>query len=61
MTTIEDVANERVLHLTTTGRRTGAPREIEIWFVVHRGRLYLFAEMANAQRGSRTSGLILRC
>ena len=32
------------LYLTTTGRRTGRPREIEIWFTRHEGRLYLVAE-----------------
>jgi deazaflavin-dependent oxidoreductase (nitroreductase family) len=32
------------LYLTTTGRRTGFPREIEIWFTGHDGRFYLIAE-----------------
>lgn len=32
------------LHLTTTGRRTGRPREIEIWFTRRRGRYYVIAE-----------------
>ncbi|PYM65072.1 MAG: hypothetical protein DMD79_05420 [Candidatus Rokuibacteriota bacterium] len=32
------------LYLTTTGRRTGQPREIEIWFTRHGGRYYLVAE-----------------
>jgi deazaflavin-dependent oxidoreductase (nitroreductase family) len=32
------------LYLTTTGRRTGRPREIEIWFTRYEGRLYLVAE-----------------
>jgi deazaflavin-dependent oxidoreductase (nitroreductase family) len=32
------------LYLTTTGRRTGQPREIEIWFTHHRGCYYLVAE-----------------
>jgi deazaflavin-dependent oxidoreductase (nitroreductase family) len=34
----------KYLYLTTTGRRTGRPREIEIWFTRHRGRHYLVAE-----------------
>src|SRR5215469_8240548 len=38
----------QVLYLTTVGRRTGLPREIEIWFVVWRERLYLFAETREA-------------
>ncbi len=32
------------LYLTTTGRRTGEPREIEIWFTHRGGRYYLVAE-----------------
>src|SRR5262249_33948567 len=32
------------LYLTTTGRRTGLSREIEIWFTEHRGRYYVIAE-----------------
>jgi deazaflavin-dependent oxidoreductase (nitroreductase family) len=32
------------LYLTTTGRKTGLPREIEIWFIVHGGSFYIFAE-----------------
>jgi len=32
------------LYLTTTGRRSGHPREIDIWFTRHEGRYYLIAE-----------------
>jgi deazaflavin-dependent oxidoreductase (nitroreductase family) len=32
------------LYLTTTGRTTGLPREIEIWFVTADGKFYLLAE-----------------
>lgn len=32
------------LYLVTTGRRTGQPREIEIWFTRRGGRYYLVAE-----------------
>ena len=35
---------EQYLYLTTTGRKTGLPREIEIWFIVHDGSFYVFAE-----------------
>jgi deazaflavin-dependent oxidoreductase (nitroreductase family) len=45
---IQDVADEKVLYLTTIGRRTGLLREIEIWFVVYRDRFYLFAETGEA-------------
>ena len=36
------------LHLSTTGRVTGQPREIEIWFTEHGGRFYLVAERESA-------------
>jgi deazaflavin-dependent oxidoreductase (nitroreductase family) len=36
--------NEQFLYLTTIGRKTGLPREIEIWFVELNGRLYVLAE-----------------
>jgi deazaflavin-dependent oxidoreductase (nitroreductase family) len=32
------------LYLTTTGRRSGQPRRIEIWFTRHAGRDYVIAE-----------------
>ena len=32
------------MYLTTTGRRTGQPREIEIWFTERAGRYYVIAE-----------------
>jgi deazaflavin-dependent oxidoreductase (nitroreductase family) len=32
------------LYLTTTGRRTGLPREIEIWFTRRDDHFYLIAE-----------------
>ena len=32
------------LYLTTTGRKTGTPREIEIWFTEHAGRYYVISE-----------------
>ncbi|HSB41714.1 MAG TPA: nitroreductase family deazaflavin-dependent oxidoreductase [Methylomirabilota bacterium] len=34
----------KYLYLTTTGRRSGLPRRIEIWFTRHRGCYYLVAE-----------------
>jgi deazaflavin-dependent oxidoreductase (nitroreductase family) len=36
------------LYLTTTGRVTGQPREIEIWFTEHGGHFYLVAEHESA-------------
>jgi deazaflavin-dependent oxidoreductase (nitroreductase family) len=37
-------AGAQYLYLTTTGRRTGLPREIEIWFTEREGRFYVIAE-----------------
>src|SRR5215813_2342990 len=45
---LDSVADKQVLYLTTVGRWTGLPREIEIWFVVWCERLYLFAETREA-------------
>lgn len=36
-------AREPFLHLTTTGRRTGRPHRIEIWFAAHGPRIYLMS------------------
>jgi deazaflavin-dependent oxidoreductase (nitroreductase family) len=36
------------LYLTTTGRVTGQPREIEIWFIECGGHFYLVAERESA-------------
>jgi deazaflavin-dependent oxidoreductase (nitroreductase family) len=37
-------ARAQYLYLTTTGRRTGRPRQIEIWFVAADGKYYVLAE-----------------
>jgi deazaflavin-dependent oxidoreductase (nitroreductase family) len=37
-------AEPKYLYLTTTGRRSGLPRQIEIWFTRHQARYYLVAE-----------------
>jgi deazaflavin-dependent oxidoreductase (nitroreductase family) len=34
---------EEYCYLTTRGRVTGNPHEIEIWFIVHEGALYLMS------------------
>jgi deazaflavin-dependent oxidoreductase (nitroreductase family) len=36
-------ADEPLAYLTTTGRRTGQPHRIEIWFAAEAGRIYLMA------------------
>ncbi|HXG91335.1 MAG TPA: nitroreductase family deazaflavin-dependent oxidoreductase [Blastocatellia bacterium] len=38
-------AELQYLYLTTTGRKTGLPREIEIWFVEREGKYYVLAEL----------------
>ena len=38
------------LYLTTTGRRSGEPREIEIWFTRRDGRHYVLAEHGERAR-----------
>lgn len=37
-------SDAKYLYLTTIGRRSGHPRQIEIWFTRHQGRYYLVAE-----------------
>ena len=34
---------EDYCYLTTRGRKTGNPHQIEIWFVVHEGTLYIMS------------------
>lgn len=41
----KDLSAVKYLYLTTTGRTTGQPREIEIWFVEAEGRFYILAEL----------------
>ncbi len=36
--------SENFLYLTTTGRKSGAPRQIEIWFVEHDHHHYIMSE-----------------
>ena len=44
----EGAPGDQFLYLTTTGRKTGRPREIEIWFVASGGRFYVLAEHFHA-------------
>lgn len=41
---LENVASEKFIHLTTTGRKTGKPRTVELWFAVNGGKVYLSHE-----------------
>jgi deazaflavin-dependent oxidoreductase (nitroreductase family) len=38
------VYKDEFLYLTTTGRKSGQPHEIEIWYVPYQGRYYICAE-----------------
>jgi deazaflavin-dependent oxidoreductase (nitroreductase family) len=40
----EGETDAQFLYLTTTGRKTGLPRQIEIWFVAAGGKFYILAE-----------------
>jgi deazaflavin-dependent oxidoreductase (nitroreductase family) len=39
----EEWAEAEFCYLTTTGRRTGKPHTIEIWFALHEGRVFMLA------------------
>lgn len=41
---LAQLASSKVLYLTTTGRTSGQPRTLEIWFTVYQHNLYLNAE-----------------
>ncbi len=40
---------EKYLYLTTRGRKSGQPREIEIWFTHRDGRFFVIAEYPTSQ------------
>lgn len=40
---LKSLMKEEYCYLTTTGRITGKPHEIEIWFAVNHGTLYLMS------------------
>ena len=44
MSTLEQPSELKYLYLTTTGRISGKPRKIEIWFVESQQRFYILAE-----------------
>jgi hypothetical protein len=51
----ERLGDADVCYITTNGRTTGRPHEIEIWFAIRKGTLYLLSGGASAPIGSRTS------
>jgi len=50
---LEAVRDEAYCYLTTTGRKTGEPREIEIWFGVIGESLYLLSGSGEDERGPK--------
>ena len=40
----EESSKTQYLYLTTVGRTTGEPRQIEIWFIQSEGKFYVLAE-----------------
>lgn len=46
-------AEPQYLYLTTTGRRSGQPREIEIWFTELDGRYYIISELGRRSQWVR--------
>jgi len=49
-------SKEEYCYLTTKGRKTGNPHEIEIWFVIHGDSLYLMS--GNRERSDWVRNLI---
>lgn len=43
MTAASEFAGEQYCYLTTTGRVTGRPHRIEIWFAIDQGTLYMLS------------------
>ncbi len=62
--TIESVKDEKYIHLTTLGRKTGKPHEVELWFALGNGKLYLSHEgehtdwMKNVAKNEKVSAKI---
>jgi deazaflavin-dependent oxidoreductase (nitroreductase family) len=43
----EDLAragSQKLIHLTTRGRKTGKPHKVELWFALNNGKVYLSHE-----------------
>jgi len=58
---LRNVASQRLIHVTTTGRKTGKPHTVELWFAVKDGKVYLSHEgsetdwMKNIRHSDRVS------
>lgn len=59
--TFERLGGEAFCYLTTTGRRSGRPHTVEMWFALHEGTLYCLAgggEDADWVRNIRHDGAV---
>ncbi len=58
---LAEVAPNRLMYLTTIGRKTSNPHLVEVWFAVREGRIFLSHEgqetdwMKNIRRNSQVS------
>jgi deazaflavin-dependent oxidoreductase (nitroreductase family) len=43
-TAVNAIAKARSLKLTTTGRRSGKPHTVTLWFVSHQGKVYVSSD-----------------
>jgi len=41
---LEKVASQKLIRVTTTGRKTRNPHTVELWFAVRNGKVYLSHE-----------------
>jgi len=41
---LEPIKNEKLIYLTTFGRKSGKPHTVELWFASHNGRIFLSHE-----------------
>jgi deazaflavin-dependent oxidoreductase (nitroreductase family) len=66
---LQELAGHGLARLTTIGRRTGMPREVELYFVYRDGRFYFLAHrdsqwyrnlMANPEAQLRVGGALLQ-
>ena len=61
---IESVKDERFIRITTRGRKTGRPHEVELWFAFADGKIFLSHEgeltdwMKNIEANQKVSGKI---
>ena len=63
---LTEAASEKLIHLTTTGRKTGKLHTVELWFAISEGKIYLSHEgeetdwMKNIRHRNRVSFVIGR-